>query len=212
MSVIQDAIDYIEGVRVQKHPKDNERYRQACVSLVEHKAELTQNVFIIVTGGEQEASHPDWGVVCANSESLCSCGTVRVIHPDNLRMQYERSSADPMVISKENPVYLRPIGGIKTSALVKLSIKGARVGVLEDPFRMFLLQDLFSSPGADLEKIDQALKNKSLITVVPHMGSGQPIFEFVSVDMEANTATIVLDKAIECFDPDAESEFDHPHD
>lgn len=209
MQTVQASIDYIGQVREGIAEKDPELYRLACVTLAEDRDDLTQSVYITVPGGDRNADDPLWSAVLAGSESLCSCGTPRVIRPGKLRKEFEPSESE-IVFSFEHKTYLRPIGGDKSSALLQLTVVGERLTILEEPFRQVTLDFLFSGqPGANLTKIAKAIETGSKTQLVHDRKTGQPIFTFKSVDLQARTVTVTLDRAIEAFDPETEEEHQH---
>jgi len=209
MQTLQESIDYIRQVREEITEKDPELYRLACVTLAEGRDDLTQSVYITVPGGDRNANDPLWSTVLTGSESFCSCGTLRVIRPSKLRMEYEPSKTE-IVFSPEHKTYLRPIGGDKSTALLQLTVVGERLTILEEPFRQVTLDFLLwgGQTGANLTTIVSALEAQSGVLVVTDRKTGQPIFKFTAVDMKARTVTVTLDRAIEAFDPDTE---EHQH-
>lgn len=199
LNTVQDAFSVIRA------PSSEDDYLLACGYLVEHRDQLTQRVFINLPGGLRGNSSPAWDAVKAGSQERCSCGNERVIIPLNPRTEYEASSAGAVVVTKNTPVYLKPVGGDKTSAFVRLDIEQAAVTFLEDPFAPIVLTpDIFSTKGYKLKQLADVMPNQPAppVFIRKFAGVSIPIFAINVVDPSTETVTITPDAAVEVFNPD----------
>jgi hypothetical protein len=108
------------------------------------------------------------------------------------------------VVSEGNPIYLKPLGGDKSSTLVKLEIEGEGIAFLEDPFAPFVLTpSLFSVQGYVLAMLAEVLPKQTTPPPFQLGKTKQQIFTINAVDAQAKTVTITPDRAVEAFDPDS---------
>ncbi|MEK6863767.1 MAG: hypothetical protein AABX27_00575 [Nanoarchaeota archaeon] len=195
----------LETVRIglSQETSDASAYLSACEYLAQHREELTQRVYVQLPGGLRGNSDPRWDKVRENSESRCGCGNERVIFPGNPRTKYEPSDLGEIVISPENAAYLKPVGGDKESAYVKLWIEGDSLAFMCEPFApLVLTPDIFSTKGYKLEQLAEVLPKQKKPPVFAIGREKAPIFGINAVDVAARNVTITLDKAVESFNPD----------
>ena len=196
--------DMQRAIRTVRTTDDPDAYLAACLHLVRHRGELAQKVYINVPQGDAR-----WDEVRGESTERCGCGVERVIEPVDLRTEYEPADGDPVVVEGEVGVYLRPVGGDKTSCYMKVWIEQGMFTFLSEPFAPFVLTpDLFSRPGYPLDKLDAALRGNDGKPAVMVNGKTTkiPIFGIFTADPSAGTVSIRPDKDVEVFDPDAEAD------
>ena len=192
---VQDAI-----ATIRDSSNSSEEYLLACEYLANHRGDLQQRVFICLPGGLMGNDDSVWDRVKAGSEERCSCGNERVFVPLNPRTTYEASSTQ-LTVQPGKSVYLRPVGGDKASAYVRLEIEQDALTFMDDPFAPFVLSaDLFSTKGFKLDNLAEVLPKQ---TTPPVFVQGKtPIFAINVVDLASSTVTITPDAAVEGFDPD----------
>lgn len=178
-------------------------YLEACKYLVDHRDKLPQRVFISLPGGLSGNRDGAWDTVKAGSEKRCSCGNERVIIPLNPRTEFEAASKE-LVVAPDQPVYLKPVGGDKTSAYVRLEIKQELLIYMEDPCApAVFMANLFSTHGYKLQQIADNLPDQSdqLEFSRKFNGVQTPIFAIKEVDVPSSTVIITPDAAVEAFNP-----------
>jgi hypothetical protein len=200
-----------EALRVVKTaPNDEFEYLAACHFLATHRDELTHRVFICLSGGLSENNDPRWEEIKQNSQERCSCGNERVILPGNPRTTFEASSGSVVVVSPKCAVYLKPIGGDKESAFLKLWIIDKALAFMADPCAPLVLSmDIFSTQGYPLAQLAKILPEEAaplLMTVEEKDGAKIPLLVITAVDPVAQTVSITLDAAVEAFDPESAPE------
>ncbi len=196
---VQDAINVVNRQNVTE-----DEYRLACEYLVDHRQDLQQRVFICLPGGISGNPWKVWEAVKAGSQERCSCGNERVIIPLNPRTEYE-AAPEQSIVSRMHPVYLKPKGGDKTSAYIRLDIKQYALTFTQDPFAPFILTpDFFSTKGWKLEQLADVLPGqpKPPVFIRKFADTPTPIFAINAVDLALGTVTITPDAAVEAFDPD----------
>lgn len=187
-------------------PFDEQAYLEACTYLAEHRDDLPYRVFIDLPGGLSGNSDPRWARVKELTEERCSCGNERTILPGKPRAEYVRSEAQPVVVTKGQTVYLKPVGGDKASTYISLDIEDTPQGPAftfhADPFGPLLLSaDMFSSKGYMLAQLAEVLPKQDKPAVMVGGKQKTPLFAIDSADPVAGTMTIALDKDVEVFDP-----------
>lgn len=202
---IREAINVVgqEGVS----PED---YLEACIFLVDHREELHQRVFVSLPSEDSEMGE----IVRGGSEGRCLCGHERVIIPINSRTEFE-AGATSCVITQDNPVCLKPIGGDKASTFLRLDIEKdchgqEAVVIRHDPFapRVITEDIIRDASGIDnngfyLKELAQILlkEPKPPYFYIEFAGVKVPIFSFNEVGVSASTVTITPDIAVEVFSP-----------
>ena len=201
---LAEAMSYVRDI-ANVSPFDETKYRTECEYLVDHVAELPCHIFINLPGGLSGNQNPEWDKVKAGSVERCSCGNERTVVPSKPRTKYEPSTSGPVVVSGEEGIYLKPIGGDKASAYFKLWVENNALAFMDDPLAPLLLSmDIFSTKGFALDKLAEALsrQTKPAFMMKPIGDHQIPVFAINSVDVEAQTATITPDANVEIFNPD----------
>lgn len=182
---------------------DEASYLAALEYLAEHRGELTQRVYVQLPGGLRGNSDPRWNRIKENSESRCGCGNERIILPGNPRSEYVPSDLGEVVVSPDNAVYLKPVGGDKASTYLKLWIKGDGLVFMEEPFApLVLTPDIFSTKGYKLERLAEVLTRQKKPPVFIIGKEKSPIFAITAVDAVAKAVKVTPDKAVESYNPD----------
>lgn len=204
MSQLQEALSTIRAIQRHQVLYNEEQYRTACETVIDHIMELTERVYIDLPGGLSGNADPVWNKVRANSGERCSCGNERVIKPGNPRKIYEPSEAETVVVSPDNKVTVRPIGGDKSSAYVELSIVREMLAFLDEPCApLVLTPDIFSIKGSDLSDLAKVISEHTERLIL-FTYDGIPVLAVSAVDLENRTVTVTLDRSVEVFDPDKE--------
>ncbi len=176
-------------------------YKAACEYIIRNRSSLTYRVFIELPGGLSGNSNPDWTYVKENSASRCNCGNERIILPANLRTEYEPGSQQ-LIVSPKGEIYLKPIGGPKSSAYIKFWIENEALGFLLNPFNPNGLDAVFPK-GYLLDKLSEGVKN-SHGNLMAFTNDGHiPIFSFNEVIIKDLTVKLTPDKDVESFNPEA---------
>lgn len=203
---ITRAIGIVSGAG-KSRPFDETEYLEACTYLAENRDKLPHKVFIGLPGGLSGNDDPRWARVKSLTKELCGCGNERVILPLNQRTAYERSSAPTVTVSAAKKAYVKPVGGDKASTYLMLEIvdssKGPAFAFMADPFGpLILTPDFFAPKGYVLADIAKAIAGQEHPAVMFSGSEKIPLFAIESVDAEAGTMTIALDRGVEAFDPD----------
>jgi len=201
----------------EPHNPSEPAYREACETVAANLDQLTYRVFIHLPGGLSGNNDPAWNTVKAASEECCGCGNERVFEPRDMRHEFEPSGADPVVLSLGDKVYIRPIGAPQSAAYVKFEIidaDGLCLSCLQDPMSSVIdFSSLFSTQGFRLTDLVEPIKRqngKPAVFVRDQKSVGTiPIVGITAVDLEAGTVTMILDAAVEAFDPDQEEAHTH---
>lgn len=186
-----------------KTPFDEEAYLGACTYVADHRDELTQRVFFDLPGGLSGNTDPKWDYVKKHSDERCGCGNERTFLPGNQRTEYQPSDIGEIIVSPDNEVYLKPVGGDKTSTYLKLWIEEGGMAFMGDPFAPFVVTpDLFTTKAYDLEKLEEVLPDQPTPPVMVHGKEKTPLFAINAVDAAAKKVTITPDMDVEGFNPD----------
>lgn len=194
-------------------------YQEACEVIASNADRVPYRVFIHLPGGMSGNNDPAWDTVKAVSDECCNCGNERVFEPREMRHDFEPSAADPIVLSADKRLYIRPVGAPASAAYMMLEITSSDNGpfliCMADPMSTsFDLGMLFSTPGYYLSDVKGGLdrrQSKPLVMMrdLRHV-KDIPVVGITAVDPEGTgTITIVLDAAVEAFDPDQEREHAH---
>jgi hypothetical protein len=204
-----DALVYLS---TQHNPSDP-AYLAACEIIADNLDKLTYRLFINLPGGLSGNNDSAWDKVKAASQECCNCGNERVFEPHDMRHEFVPSTADPIVMALGDKLYIRPIGAPASATYVKFEIietDGPALSYLADPMSTAIdFSMLFSTSGyrlADLVEPLDRQKGKPAVFArdLKHV-KNVPLVAFSSVDLEAGTITLILDDAVEAFDPDAET-------
>jgi hypothetical protein len=210
----EEALAYL-GER--RHPSDP-NYRAACEVVADNLHRLPYRVFIHLPGGLDGNSDPAWDNIKAASEECCSCGNERVFEPRDMRHEFDPSVVEPIVLSVGDTLYIRPIGAPASAAYTKYELvqttDGFFLSYMADPMSSSInFSSLFQTQGFYLASLVEPLER----------GGGQPaviardlkhikripLVGISAVDPEAGTVTLILDAAVEAFDPDEEEPHTH---
>ncbi len=184
----------------------------ACEYLIAHRDTLTQRVFINLPGGLRSNNDSRWDAVKAGSTERCGCGNERVIKPANPRGTFEARDGATGLITKETPVYFKPVGGDKSSTLMKMEVVEAKgsfaLTFLSDPFAPLILSaDMFSRRGYELAQLRAAIAKQPGVPAVMMGGDKTPIAGLSEVDPVKGTVSYVCDKDVEAYtDPNSLSD------
>lgn len=207
-------MEFEEALRELKgKPKPTDAsYHAACEVIADNLDKLQYRLFIHLPGGLNGDTDPAWEKVKAASVECCSCGNERFFEPHNLRDEFVPSTADPIVMAPGRKLYIRAVGAPASSAYFLLEVVQASAGValtvLEDPLSpSFNFEAIFSTKGFPLEALIeplQKLQGKPAVLLKGQMQGSIPILGIASVDKDKGTFTLILDEAVEAFDPDTE--------
>jgi hypothetical protein len=210
----EDALAYLREQHYPSEPK----YRAACEVVADNLSELPYRVFIHLPGGLSGNNDPEWDAVKAASEECCGCGNERVFEPRDMRHEFESSTTAPIVLSFGDTLYIRPVGAPASAAYLKFEVidsNGRRfLSYLSDPMSTSIdFNMLFSTPGFYLDDLVEPLERQNGKPAVfardlKHV-QRVPIVAISSIDLEAGTVTLILDAAVEAFDPDQEEAHTH---
>lgn len=208
----EEALEYL---REQHNPSEPD-YRAACEAIADNLDQLPYRVFIHLPGGLTGNSDPAWDRVRSASEELCSCGNERVFEPHDMRHEFEPSSADPVIMTLGDTLYIRPVGAPASAAYMKFEIidsDGPALTYLSDPMSTSInFADLFSTRGHRLADLVEPLRSQDtppvLVCNLKHVKK-VPLVAFSAVNPEAGTITLILDTGVEAFDPDSEKAHAH---
>ena len=203
-------LDYDGALKIQKENKKDDNWRRAVEYVLDHRDQLTHNVYIILPSDEGQwgTENPIWDKIKSGSESRCGCGAERVIMPLNPRTTFE-SSGKKVVVSTTT-IYIRPIGGDKESCVLSVEIIADKnyFHWLHEPLAPMVISiDMFSKKRVYLDKLKEAMKKseeKPVFMAGYKSNPEIPIFSITEVDLDNKTVEIELDALMEIFDPDKE--------
>src|SRR3989338_7999963 len=157
---INEALQVVKNIDGQ--PFDETLYLEACEYLVENRNSLTHRIYINLPGGLSGNTDPRWNKVKEGSDERCGCGNERVVLPGNQRTTFEVSESGAVIVSPENAVYLKPVGGDKASTYMKLWVEDGALAFMSDPFAPLVLTlDIFSNKGYKLDMLAEVLPKQT---------------------------------------------------
>lgn len=211
-ATMAEAVKHITDVG---YKEGEDAYRDACEFLVDHRGELTQQVYIDLPGGLSGNTDPAWTKVKDESEARCGCGNERVILPENPRIKFEPSPNGPQVMNAEKPVvYLKPKGGTKASTYCTLTFHPDErcLEYMMEPFApLVFTPDIFSRPGWKLDDLVEPVSRHrdDNPLVIKHSKYKMPICALNAVDNGSTpSVTITPDKDVELL-TEKEPDSDH---
>lgn len=199
---LEAAVSYVRNVTAENY--DEARYLDACTEIVRNRAHLSSKVFIILPGSRRGNTDERWAEVKAGSTERCGCGNERMVLPLDLRETFQPSARE-IVVSKDQKIDLKPVGGDKASTYVRLWIESKSLAFMADPHAPFVFSmSLFLQPAYSLAKLAEVLpkQTNSLVMTKTEGEKKVPVFAIKSVDVDNETATLILDEAVEVGDLD----------
>lgn len=208
------TIRFDDALRILRWGPSSADYLAACNVIADNLDRLPYRVFIHLPGGLSGNNDPAWSKVKAASEECCACGNERVFEPRDIRHEFKPSTADPIVMSLGDKLYIRPLGAPASAAYTMFEVidsGGLALSYLPDPMSTSInFSDLFSMQGFRLADLVEPLKQQEHAVFVRDLKHIKqiPLVGISDVNLEAGTVTLVLDEAIEAFDPEEET---HTH-
>jgi len=117
-----------------------------------------------------------------------------------------KPSQTSIVITSGKEVHLRPKGGDKFSAYLKLTIReDDNIAAIAEPFAglSFVLALTDNNLLSELAELLEELGDELVLSTDEEI----PICRFTAVDAVARTVTILLDEDVESFEPDPNERF-----